>query len=63
MFNQKNKIIKNLEKEKSEQIEDFILILNTIQNIIEQPMQWKQKTLTLRNQVAFAIEHYESKKN
>lgn len=65
MFNKKSKQIQNLKKsnnnlvkKQKENIEDFILILNQIQDVINSKEQWKCKTLSINNSIDLAKENY-----
>lgn len=65
MFNKKSKQIQNLKKsnnnlvkKQKENIEDFILILNQIQDVINSKKQWKRKTLSINNSIDLAKENY-----
>lgn len=68
MFNKKSKKIEKLLKaltktikEKRDLVEDFILILEDIQNTNNEKLQWKHKQLVINNKVDLAIENYKKK--
>ena len=72
MFNKKSKQIEELSEEvnrlnrqlyynKKDDINDFISILEQIQETINTPMQWKQKICTLNNETELAIKNYRNK--
>ena len=62
MFNRKkieklNKTIKILGKQNKELIYDFILVLENLQEINNQKMQWKHKQLVINNSINLATEN------
>ncbi|MBE5820406.1 MAG: hypothetical protein E7310_06315 [Clostridiales bacterium] len=62
MFNRKkieklNKTIKTLGKQNKELIYDFILVLENLQEINNQKMQWKHKQLVINNSINLATEN------
>lgn len=72
LFNKKSKQIETLSEEvnrlnrqlyynQKDDINDFISILEQIQETIDTPMQWKQKLCTMNNQTKLAIENYRNK--
>ncbi len=72
LFSKKSKQIEDLSNEivrlnhqlyynKKEDINDFISILEQIQETINTPMQWKQKLCTMNNQTELALENYRNK--
>lgn len=68
MFNKKSKKIEKLLKaltktikEKRDLVEDFILILEDIQNTNNEKLQWKHKQLVINNKIDLAIENYKKK--
>ena len=68
MFNKKSKqiqklnnSIKNSNKKQKENIEDFILILEQIQELNNTNTQWKHRQLTINNSIDLAIENYRNK--
>lgn len=67
LFKKKTKVdkVKTLEQElysnQKELINDFISILEQIQETNNTSMQWKQKTCTINNQAQLAIENYRNK--
>ena len=72
LFNKKSKQIKKLSNEvnrlnkqlyynKKDDINNFILILEQLQETINTPMQWKQKVCTINNEIILALENYKNK--
>lgn len=68
MFNRKSKKIQKLEKtlnnslkKEKENISDFILILENIQEINNEKMQWKHKQLVINNAINLAKEKMQQK--
>ena len=58
----KNKTLEQqLYSNQKELINDFISILEQVQETMDTPMQWKQKTCTIKNQTQLAIENYKNK--
>lgn len=65
MFNKKSKKIKKLEKslesnalKQREEIYDFILILNQLEEINNSKLQWKRRQSTLNNTIELSREKY-----
>ena len=69
LFKKKSKQIEDLSKEinrlnrqlyynKKDDVNNFISILEQIQEKINTPMQWKQKVCTMNNQTELALENY-----
>lgn len=68
MFNRKSKKIQKLEKtlnnslkKEKENVSDFILILENIQEINNEKMQWKHKQLVINNAINLAKEKMQQK--
>ena len=56
-----NELNKRLYSDKKELIEDFILILEQIQETNNENLQWKKRQTIIRNEIALALENYEQK--
>lgn len=68
MFSKKSKKIKKLEKalesnalKQREEIYDFILILNQLEEINNSKLQWKRRQSTLNNTIELSREKYTKK--
>ena len=68
MFNKKtkqisklNQSIDNLVQNEKENVENFILILNQIQQLNNEKTTAKQKQISISNAISFAIETYTQK--
>lgn len=59
--NRIKELTKQLHSEKKELIEDFILILEQIQETNNENLQWKKRQSTIRNEISLALENYTKK--
>ena len=56
-----NELKEQLYSEKKELINDFILILEQIQETNNETLQWKKRQTIIRNEITLALENYEQK--
>ena len=56
-----HELIDQLYSEKKELIEDFILILEQIQETNNEKLQWKKRQTIIRNEITLALGNYEQK--